>query len=158
MYIINPIFVLQIKNSALSILVWRVTMTFRDRDNRKSSLNPDIRLLESARRRENIEKGRIAWDYHRSRLEEEMKGLKRRRNEIALESLKMVGILLFAGYMAHVTVESYQVLNKIDPLPTMIPAEGWDKAVNIAHAVIIGFDGFVVAIGGFVYNSFRKKF
>jgi hypothetical protein len=130
-------------------------MTFRDRKSREGYSIPDLR--EAMRRRERIEEGRVEWEYNKSRLDGEAKELKRKKGEIAKGAFKAAGVMLFAGYIAHVTVESYNVFNKTNPLPTSILNREWNTIANVVHATMIVLDSIFVAVVVFLYKEIRRK-
>lgn len=130
-------------------------MTFRDRKRGEGYSIQDLR--EAQRRRDRIEEGRVTWGYNKSRLDHEAKELRRKKGERTKEAFKASGVILLAGYIARVTVESYNVFNKKNPLPTSILNREWDMMANVVYATMIVIDIIFVAVVVFVYKEIRRK-
>ena len=99
----------------------------------------------------------MTWGYNKSRLDHEAKELRRKKGERTKEAFKASGVILLAGYIARVTVESYNVFNKKNPLPTSILNREWDMMANVVYATMIVIDIIFVAVVVFVYKEIRRK-
>ncbi|MCL4375727.1 hypothetical protein M1394_02930 [Candidatus Marsarchaeota archaeon] len=130
-------------------------MTFRDRKSREGNSIQDLR--EAQRRRDRIEEGRVTWEYYKSKLDREAKELRRKKGERTKKAFKAAGVMLLAGYMAHVTVESYSVFNKTNLLPTSILNREWNTIANVIHGTMITLDIIFVAVVIFVYKEIKRK-